>query len=716
MIKHIDIHTKIPDTKALASSDWEYGYNEEYDFVCISKDGTLGSIVEIQNLHIGLPKVPKNKKDILYHDLSKEKQKWRREDTPKGLRRDTEDMYEEYIDQEFDRREFGVWFYNNGTPTYITGSHYFYLQHFKIDIGYPEYREINKWFYWFWEACIADERCYGMCYLKNRRSGFSYMAASEAVNKGTLYRNRHIGIISKTGDDARSFFRTKVGYGFRNLISPFVPLMDGTTNPKEQLNFTEPAQRITKNKKYVETTEGLETIIDYKTTQTNSYDSEKIAPVFIIDEAGKWPPDCKITDYWEVAKTCLEIGIDIVGKAMLGSTSNAMNKGGKEFKQIYEESDVTDRDENGQTLRGLYSLFISAEYNLEGFFDEYGISIVETPEVPVMGNNGRLIKIGSREFLEKRRRGKRKNAKALNEELRKYPMSEREAFMDEIGSTAFNIQKIEEQRAYLDLLRNKQNPVLKGRFEWTDGFGSDVIWTPDSHSYRFKVTWLQEPELRNKKEKRGGSWYPPNGWMGVGGLDPYAIDTAAYGGSKGAIYFFNKDNPRAPSNAFVLQYIHRPPAIVDFYEDALKAAIYYGYPILIENSKYEIATHFINWGYGHYLLSRPRISLNPLSKPSPAEMAKKGIPATVEIIRQLDNYTDEYINKYVGYNEDGEIGDGVYFDELLEDWKQYNPQKRTSHDSSVAAAHALYASKIRIDGGYDDGEKKKTPLLRTYRV
>ena len=31
---------------------WEYGYNKDYDFIVISKNGTIGEIYEIQNLRI----------------------------------------------------------------------------------------------------------------------------------------------------------------------------------------------------------------------------------------------------------------------------------------------------------------------------------------------------------------------------------------------------------------------------------------------------------------------------------------------------------------------------------------------------------------------------------------------------------------------------------------------------------------------------------------
>jgi len=50
------------------NKSWEYGYNKKYDFVCISRSGELGDIINIQGLIIGLPKQPKN-----IHSRSKKK-------------------------------------------------------------------------------------------------------------------------------------------------------------------------------------------------------------------------------------------------------------------------------------------------------------------------------------------------------------------------------------------------------------------------------------------------------------------------------------------------------------------------------------------------------------------------------------------------------------------------------------------------------------------
>ena len=205
--------------KKNTSKTWLYGYNEKYDFVVISKTGRIGKIISINGLVIGIPPEPTQ-----IHQRGKEKkdQYWEREELPRDLARINsifqwndrpsafKNKWVDYIEAEFDRRELGYWFYNNGKPTYMTGSHYVYLQWTSIDVGYPDFREANRIFFIYWEACKADKRCFGMDYLKIRRSGFSFMGSSECVNTGTLARDSRVGILSKTGSDAKKMFTDKV--------------------------------------------------------------------------------------------------------------------------------------------------------------------------------------------------------------------------------------------------------------------------------------------------------------------------------------------------------------------------------------------------------------------------------------------------------------------------------------------------------------------------
>jgi len=383
-------------TKKNKSRSWVYGYNETYDMVVISKTGQIGEVVNISGLNIALPLAPEK---CSQRSFKLSDQHWEREEYPKELARIQsifqwndmptafKDKWVDYIEKEFDRREQGFWFMNNGVKTYITGSHYMYLQWSSIDIGYPDFREANRIYWIYWEACRADIRSFGMIYLKIRRSGFSFMSSSECVNIGTLARDSRVGILSKTGADAKKMFTDKVVPINNRLPFFFKPVMDGMDKPKTELAFRVPASKITKKNMYnseESEIDGLDTTIDWKNTEENSYDGEKL--LFLAhDESGKWTKPNNILNNWRVTKTCLRLGSKIIGKCMMGSTSNALSKGGDNFKTLYEESNVSTRNANGQTKSGLYSLFIPMEWNMEGFIDKYGMPVFTKPEEPVLG-------------------------------------------------------------------------------------------------------------------------------------------------------------------------------------------------------------------------------------------------------------------------------------------------------------------------------------------
>jgi len=356
---------------------WEYGYDVENDIIIISKDGTIGDIIEIQNLRIALPLLPEN----VYSSSKKtEEQVWVKEEYPKALSKiksvfdwerypsNFKEQWYDYIDTEFKRRDEGFWFYNKGIPTYITGTHYMYLQWSKIDVGAADYRESNRLFFIFWEACKADQRCYGMAYLKNRRSGFSFMASGETVNMATISSDSRFGILSKSGADAKKMFTDKVVPISLNYPFFFKPIQDGMDRPKTELAYRVPASKLTRRKldqgEAPQEIDGLDTTIDWKNTGDNSYDGEKLK-LLVHDESGKWERPDNILNNWRVTKTTLRLGSKIVGKCLMGSTSNALDKGGENFKKLYYASDVTKRNRNGQTSSGLYSLFIPMEWNYE---------------------------------------------------------------------------------------------------------------------------------------------------------------------------------------------------------------------------------------------------------------------------------------------------------------------------------------------------------------
>jgi hypothetical protein len=1011
---------------------WKYGYDEKYDLVVISKDGTVGEVYEINGVKIGLPKVQKG--------LKKGENKWKPEEYPKELSRiktifewnqmspEFKVKWVDYIQAEFEKRDDGHWFVNNGSPTYITGSHYMYLQWSKIDIGLPDFRESNRIFWIFWEACKADDRCFGMCYLKNRRSGFSFMSSSETSNIGTISMDAKLGILSKTGPDAKEMFIHKVVPIVRNYPFFFKPVQDGMDAPKSELSFRLPAKKITKKnmaEKDEESITGLDTTIDWLSTADNSYDGQKLRMLvhdecydpdtliltegmvfkkikdinigdrviveggalknvmkktsgitdrylvsqpygedYIVTEnhrlvlnqyfasghkevimtpkeyvesssfkkkhltrvtskgiesndifkgippyllglwlgdgrsesftiivnteeepeilsylgrisqfhnipfkiikpkckkviefrflgindelrklnvwknkhipdsymqssietrlqilaglidtdgysdknkncieigmnrkdlvhqirtlalscgiscsnvkhkktnfntdawkislsgelsripiltekksfngyspkttgrrnkvdvsyigkgdyigiqvdgendnerklilsdftvslnSGKWLAPNNILNNWRVTKTCLRLGSRIVGKCMMGSTVNALAKGGQNFKDLYYDSDPKRRNNNGQTKSGLYSLFIPMDYNFEGFLDEYGHAVVEDPAKPVMGIDDRPINIGVVSYWSNEVEALKHDPDALNEFYRQYPRTESHAFRDESKQSLYNLTKIYQQIDHNDnLIRDRV--ITRGQFHWKGGvIDSEVVWTPDVRG-RFIMAWVPPKELQNNVIVKNGKKYPGNADDGAFGCDPYDISgVVGGGGSNGALHGLTGSSmdPNIPSNMFFLEYIARPATAEIFFEDVLMACVFYGMPLLAENNKPRLLYHFKYRGYRGFSMNRPDRTIAQLSK---TEIELGGIPNSSEDIRQTHAAgIESYIEQYVGFDNEGEyrnpdsIGN-MYFNRTLEDWARFDPNNRTKHDASISSGLAI---------------------------
>jgi len=677
---------------------WKYGYDKEHDLIVLSRNGQIGEIIEIQNLVIALPKVPKD----VYKDP---KDKWVKFTQPKELERlknifdwraypeDQKDQWHDYIDEEFRRREEGFWFTNGGKPVWITGTQYMYLQWSKIDVGAPDFREANRLFFIFWEACKADKRCYGMCYLKNRRSGFSFMSSAETVNLATLASDSRYGILSKSGADAKKMFTDKVVPISINYPFFFKPIQDGMDRPKSELAYRVPASKFTRKKitanEKLEDIQGLDTTIDWKNTGDNSYDGEKLA-LLVHDESGKWERPDNILNNWRVTKTCLRLGSRIIGKCMMGSTSNALDKGGENFKKLYNSSDVTKRNRNGQTKSGLYSLFIPMEWNYEGFIDEYGVPVFTTPDIDRFDPNGELIDVGVIDNWQNEVDGLKDDSDGLNEFYRQFPRTTEHAFRDETKGSIFNLVKLYEQIDYNEEMKNTLG-VTQGNFQWVNGVkDSQVIFYPDKKG-RFKVSWVPPNQLQNNVVLKNGIKHPGNEHMGAFGCDSYDISGTVDGvGSKGALHGLTRFSMEdAPANSFFLEYLSRPPTAEMFFEDVLMALVFYGMPILAENNKPRLLYYLRRRGYRGFSMNRPDKLWNKLSV---AEKEVGGIPNSSEDIKQAHAAAIEmYIQDHIGVKQDGTHGD-CYFNELLNDWTKFDINKRTKHDASISSGLAIMAN------------------------
>ena len=718
-------------------------YDEKNDCIILDPKGTVGEIIVLDNLRLALPVVPKNKKDILFSDLPIKEQYWRRIDPPKGLMPETEDAWSEYILEEFRRRREGVWFMNNGKAEWLTPTHYMGLQWNRmLDTGgFKEFRLAQRDIYYFCLAVIIDPRAVGILFLKGRRTGFTEVILDHFEDFSTSTKNALFGITSKTGSDASEAF-LKYSYGLQNQPFFFIPVVKGKIDDRNKMEFgkVSDSSKIAKKKKDTSTDDYLNTKVDWLNTTTLSYDSKKLF-MYLGDEAGKWERPNNYEDHWANIKPTMITGGRVVGTAFIGSTVGAVEKGGKEFKNLYYGSNVLKRNSNGRTTTGLYSFFLPAHKNYEDYTDKYGVChITVNPGEYFYNAQGIKMTIGSLQYLENEfKSAKEMGGKHHNNVRRLDPITVDDAFRDESKGSLFDLDKINDQIAHNNNA-DIENTLVRGNFEWEGGIkDTTVVWRPN-HKGRFLIAWLPPKELQNrwieKANQFGGrSKHPLNEDLGCFGADTYDIDATAGAklentengseydsGSKGAISgvtAFSMKN--IPNNFFFLEYIARPQTAEVFFEDALMACVFYGMPILIESNKARMLYHFKNRGYRGFSLSRFDKETNRLS---PTEKLLGGIPSnSADVINIHWTAIEAYVNKYVGYYEQGddlvpvreenEIG-SCPFNRMLRDWSKFNVGKRTDYDITIASGYALVAVNRKSYKPQQSERKTLGFKIRTY--
>jgi hypothetical protein len=461
--------------------------------------------------------------------------------------------------------------------------------------------------------------------------------------------------------------------------------------PKTELAYRVPASKLTRRKletnEQLKELEGLDTTIDWKNTGDNSYDGEKLK-ILAHDESGKWERPDNILNNWRVTKTTLRLGSRIVGKCMMGSTSNALDKGGNNFKKLYYNSDVTKRNRNGQTSSGLYSLFIPMEWNYEGFMDSFGSPVFLTPKNKTVGVDDVEIKIGVIEHWENEVEGLKHDADSLNEYYRQFPRTEQHAFRDETKNSLFNLTRIYGQIDYNNELNNSAS-ITQGSFIWENGIKDTLVKFIPNSTGRFFVSWVPPKSLQNSVIVNNGIKYPGNEHIGAFGCDSYDISGTVDGkGSNGALHGLTKFSmENAPPSEFFLEYIARPQTAETFFEDVLMALHFYGMPILCENNKPRLLYYLKRRGYRGFSMNRPDKIWNKLST---TEKEIGGIPNSSEDIKQAHAAAVEsYIEEHVGQLSD-RFG-SMYFQRTLEDWAVFDINNRTKHDATISSGLAIMA-------------------------
>ena len=561
-----------------------------------------------------------------------------------------------YRNQEWDRRLNGVWFMNGGKVCYLTGLHYFYLTHWKIDVGYPDFRMTDLYFFYFLEYCVQDPNCLGMIEVTKRRQGKTMRAGAFLFELTSRSKNKNAGIQSKTYDDARdNVFAKGIVMPFKYLVDFFVPIYDtekGMT-PKSELRFFKTNKRGANDDIFLEKIE-LESNITFKSADKFAYDGMKLHR-YLADEAGK-TKNVDVYERHQVVQFCLQQEENIIGKALYTTTVEEMEDGGASFKELWMASDQKKKNANGRTKSGLYQYFMPAYKTL--FYNKFGEPDEEK----------------AKQFYMAERDALRDDNRALASFIRKNPFTIEEAFFSEAESCIYDALAINRQKESITWI-DKKELYLQGDFVWENGVrDSRVIFTEKSNG-KFKVhkkVNIFDHVSYNQVQEYGTKKVPKNNTKYAIAVDPFDHSiTTSNERSDGAAYAYRRyDAMDELSETFLVQYINRPDKAEIFYEDMIRLCHFFGCEILSEDNKVGLIKYFEHRGYERFLTRMPNST-------------KYGISATVKTHQQIAEETENYhldnLHK-------------VIFVELLDDWLHFNINKTTKFDAAMAAGYTLIAA------------------------
>lgn len=549
----------------------------------------------------------------------------------------------------WDRRLNGMWFNNNGKPTYVTGAHFFYLNFNEIDIGLPGYREPDRKYYYFWRYIEQDPEALGMFEGTGRRGGKSYRAGSILIERTTRMRRYNGGIQSKTDADAKTFFRSKVIQVFKRLPHFFKPVFDTSKGdtPEKEIRFFHPTQRGSKAAKMADKKDHLESTIDYRSSGIFDYDGYKMH-TYVCDEVGKTELD--VNQRHRVVRPCLVQGSTqrIIGKAIYTTTVEDI-KNIRDSRALWRDSNQNERTKNGRTKSGLYKFFTPAD-ELDNF-DLYGF-----PD-----------KAYNRKYILDERESYADDVKALNDIIRKNPLSEEEMFRIASDTATFNVHKLNLE---LDRVLLNDNRYERGNFIFTNGFGSDVIWQENPLGKWLLAITLEQNET-NLVIRNGEKITPRNNHRFACGIDPYDHKYVSDQGkkSKGAIAVMRKsDVMNGLRRRFVCLYVHRPNSPDEFYEDAAMTCIYFGIRFLHENNKPTIADFMEKKNMADFLTWLP-------GRNTP------GLPANTSTHGELSDMLENFI--------EFDLENGCPFEQLLEDWIEFDLTDTQRFDATMASGYCV---------------------------
>ena len=672
-----------------------------------------------------LPDVPPHEK-ILNWDKPKDEQMWAREELPSFFEKVeytksgdlilTEEQ-EDYAITELEKCKKGIWVYINGSSFYIPKKYYFYLQWWTLEDGSrPEYRDCDRRYFTFLEHWENVPWALGVIRSKKRREGASSQATSNLVYEAIFYKNSNCGLVSKSNEDGRATFTEMVAYGYRQLPAFLKPKQINREDSVTELVFAQKASNVKEGFADAQKEdEGNRSKINYRAPVLNAYDRGRMSRL-LLDEFGKLEKEIQASQLFAIISKTLVKGVKRVGFVEMPSTVNKMSKGGSEFKLLWENADV---DKRTPTINRLVRYFSPSFDGYEGFIDQYGFSVINSPTPEqkqylvdkwvVTDENGVTIseigeediELGAKAYILKRREGR--TGDDLEEEIRMNPCNEVEAFMSANADCIFNVVKLNEQ-----IERLKESPVPKRKIIfYRDEINQSIRWRDARDTETFAWEFVSDLNLKGEVNKHyydNGTKRPGRVDIGVIGVDGYSNSQGGKRyGSKASAWVYSKYDLRDPLNTglFTGHLYGRPNEKEELHNQIILAAEYLGYQVYYEFVADDYYTYFKNRGKLGYLAKFPLNAIDPSKRKKDNVERHYGFPVTDFAMTKQNDSMISYVEHYC---------EKIYWLELLEDLKNFEPSKRTPSDRTVSAMIALVAG---LEPIYKP-PLPQTPLVKIY--
>lgn len=593
---------------------------------------------------------------------------WDPSDNPKRVIEDFDEFYfnekmEEFRLQEFGRIKDGHWVFINGKAIYLTGDYYFYINWWKLNTGYAEFRDTDRQLFYFWEFVKQDPRCYGLLEITKRGQGKSYRMGCIAYLRCIFFKGAHIGIQSKNDTDSGAFFKTKVVEPYKELPEFLVPINNHGTEPQSGFQFFPPSRRTAKAR-FVKKVEAIRSWMDFRSATNNAYDSTT-CKFLVQDEIAKIEP--KIGDAEKRIGICKEVVFrdnKMIGKMWCSSTVEDMKKGGAKVESLWDKSNLDKRSDNGTTVSGLYPFFLSAiECTI---FDQYGY-----PD-----------RIAAKKKHDAERKNKENDPTGYTLYIQQNPYTIKEAFRSTGADCLYNSKVLIERES----ICGETNPTRKGNFVWeNDKPFTKAIWKFDDNG-KFEVSWLfPEDRYSNHVSKLtldGKDYHSPlNDVKFALAYDPFSHSKTVFEkrrSNAGAAVFRNFDFwDEENSETFVADYVARPQDPEDAHMDILCMAWYYGCQVLCESQK----NSFMDWCKRNGVYDF--VMLRPLATMPEGGAQTEGIPSSEKVIDIYIQTMQTHIDKY-GYK--------LKHLRIIKDLLPFDSAKRYKFDLGVACQLTLLAA------------------------